>query len=117
MYAANPLVVCTNKFPHWKLNGHPFNIALDRRKVTTTLNNSQVSLLLMLFMYATEWVQGQPARHSLTVTDLAEYAKHPTKWDKQDLFQYNQIHFWTDVDNWKKKNKDIPEGGSKGWEE
>ena len=79
MYAANPLAIYTNEFPHKKQNGDPYTIAPERKCVTTTLNNSQASLLLMLFMYATQWVQGLPARHSLLVTDPAEYAKHPTK--------------------------------------
>ena len=61
----------------------------------------------MLYMYATQWVKGIPARHSLTV-NLEEYANHPTRWDKQDLYQYNQIRFWSDVDIWKKKNKEVP---------
>ena len=51
----------------------------------------------MLYMYATQWVQGLAVCHNLTGIDLEEYAKHPTKWDKQDLFQYNKIQFSTDV--------------------
>ena len=108
MYTANPLAIYTNKFPLKKQNEDPYATAPDRKCVTTTLNNSQASLLLMLYMYVTQWVKGLPVHHNLTGIDLKEYAKHPTKWDKQDLFQYNQIHFWTDVDNWKKKNKDVP---------
>ena len=107
MYQANTLAVYTNKFPLKKQNGDHYATRPKEKCVTTTLNNSQASLLLMLYMYATQWVQGLSARHSLTVNDLKEYAKHPTRWDKQDLFQYNQIHFWTDVDNWKKMNKDV----------
>jgi hypothetical protein len=58
-------------------------------------------------MYATQWIKSVPARHSFTV-DLEELANHPTRWDNQGLYQYNQIHFWSDVDIWKKKNKDVP---------
>ena len=107
-YQVNPLAVYANKFPLKKQNGEHYAIAPDGECVTTTLNNSQASLLLMLYMYATQWVKGLPVHHGLTGIDLEEYANHPTRWDKQDLFQYNQIHFWTDVDNWKKKNKDVP---------
>ena len=99
MYQANPLAVYTDKFPLKKQNGDHYSTGPDGECVTTTLNNSQAFLLLMLYMYATQWVKGLPVRHNLTGIDLKEYAKHPTKWDKQDLFQYNQIHFWTDVDN------------------
>ena len=75
--------------------------------VTTTLTNSQAALLLILYMYTTQWIKGVPPRHSFTV-DLESLVNHPTKWDKQDLYQYNQIHFWSDVDIWKKKNKEVP---------
>ena len=105
MYQANPLAVYTDKFPLKKQDGEYYAITADDKFVTMTLNNSQAALLLMLYMYATQWVQGLPVRHNLTGIDLEEYTKHPTKWDKQDLFQYNQIHFWTDVDNWKKEEQ------------
>ena len=75
--------------------------------VTTTLYDSQAALLLMLYMYATQWIRGTPACHNFTV-DLEAMANHPTTWDKNDVYQYNQIHFWSDVEIWKKKNKDVP---------
>ena len=75
--------------------------------VTTTLYDSQAALLLMLYMYATQWIRGRPARHNFTV-DLEAMANHPTTWDKNDVYQYNQIHFWSGVEIWKKKNKDVP---------
>lgn len=50
MYAANSLAVYTNKFPLKKQSGDPYAIAPDGECVTTTLNNSQSSLLLMLYM-------------------------------------------------------------------
>ena len=81
MYQANPLAMYTNKFPLKKQDGEYYAIAADGKFVTTTLNNSQAALLLMLYMCVTQWVKGSPAFHSLTV-DLDKYAKHPIRWDK-----------------------------------
>ena len=96
MYQENPLSVYTDKFPLKNKEGET-TAGSEGDPVTTTLTNSQAVLLLMLYMYATQWIKGVPPRHSFTV-NLEALANHPTKWDKQDLYQYNQIHFWSDVD-------------------
>ena len=106
MYQANTLSVYTDKFPLKNKEGE-MTAGSEGDPVTTTLTNSQAALLLMLYIYATHWIKSVPPYHSLTI-DLEALANHPTKWDKQDLYWYNQIHFWSDVDIWKKKNKEVP---------
>ena len=106
MYQANPLSVYTDRFPDKDKEGNIIT-GSEGDPVTTTLYDSQAALLLMLYMYTTQWVKGTPPRHSFSV-DLEAMANHPTMWDKGDVYQYNQIHFWTDVEIWKKKNKNIP---------
>ena len=103
MYQANPLSVYTDRFPYKDKDG---NMVTGSKgdPVTITLINSQAALLLMLYMYATKWIKGVPAGHSFMV-DLEELANHPRRWDKNDLYQYNQIHFWSDVAIWKRKTK------------
>ena len=106
MYQANPLSVYTDRFPYKDKDGNMVT-GSEGDPITITLIDSQAALLLMLSMYATQWVKGTPPRHSFSV-DLEAMANHPTTWDKGDVYQYNQIHFWTDVEIWKKKNKNIP---------
>ena len=96
----------TDRFPFKDKDGNMIT-APEGDPVTTTLYDSQAALLLMLYMYATQWVKGTQPRHSFLV-DLEAMANHPTTWDKGDVYQYNQIHFWSDVKIWKKKNKDVP---------
>ena len=106
MYQANPLSVYTDRFPYKDKNGNMIT-GSEGDPVTTTLYDSQAALLLMLYMYAMQWIKGTPARHSFTV-DLVAMVNHPTTRNKNDVYQYNQIHFWSDVAIGKKKNKDVP---------
>ena len=106
MYQANPLSVYTDKFPFKDREGNMVT-GSDGLPRTVKLNDGRASSLLMLYFYAMEWIKGVPARHGHT-GDLEALANHPTKWDKQDVYQYNQIHFWSDVELWKTKNKHVP---------
>ena len=106
MYKTNPLSVYTDQFPWIDRDGNKVT-GPDQLPRTVKLNDGRASPLLMLFFYATEWLMGTPPRHSFTV-NLEDLAKNPSKWDKGDVYQYNQIHFWSDLDTWKAKNKIVP---------
>ena len=84
MYQANPLSVYTDEFPYTDKDRNMVT-GPNRFPRTTKLIDSQASLLLMLYFYATEWIKGTPPRHSLP-GDLVELANHPSKWDKQDVY-------------------------------
>ena len=103
MYQANPLSVYTDKFPYTNRDGKKVT-GPDQLPRTVTLNDGRASPLLMLFFYATEWLKGIPKRHNIN-GDLEELAKNPSKWDRGDVYQYNQLHFWSDLETWKTKNK------------
>ena len=77
MYQANPLSVYANWFPFKTKEGETI-AGPDSEPDTTTLIDSQVSLLLMLYMYVTQWIKGVPPPHKFTV-DLEALANHPTK--------------------------------------
>ena len=106
MYQANPLSVYPDECPYTDKEGKKVT-GPNGFPCTVKLNDGRASSLLMLYFYATEWIKGSPPRHGHT-GDLEALANHPTKWDKGDVYQYNQIHFWTDVELWKKKNKNVP---------
>ena len=76
MYQVNPLSVYTDRFPYKDKEGNMIT-GSEGDPVTTTLYNSQVALLLMLYMYVTQWVKGTPPRHTFSV-DLEAMANHPT---------------------------------------
>ena len=106
MYKTNPLSVYTDEFPYIDRDGNKIQ-GPDQLPRTVKLNDGRASPLLMLFFYATEWLMGTPPRHSIT-QDLETLAKNPSKWDKGDVYQYNQIYFWSDLETWKTKNKIVP---------
>ena len=90
MYQGNLLSVYTDRFPFKDKDGNMIT-GPDGDPVTTTLYDSQAALLLMLYMYGTQWIRGTPARHNFTV-DLVAMANHPTTWNKNDVYQLSLIH-------------------------